>query len=238
MNITPKSPLAKLPIAHIVRTIRQHIQPLTKMLPDQRMVRVVEVMLLGILAGQTPVITRMARQNSKEDGESWTTARRIYRLLANGRPKTRVIYEGLYKIGQQVVEQEQPEYLVVAGYPVRFVGDAGLDDQKVYTDWRLRTRIEHGYRFDQEQGLDVEDMRVQTLERMRRLFAFVLLAAQIVFVIGEHWPPQGSPVAASVGWKTRIIFGSGWPILPLAGNCRCYYHRCDFIPRFFTSLPF
>jgi len=28
--------------------------------------------------------------------------------------------------------------------------------QKIYNDWRLRGRIEHGYRFDQEQGLDVE----------------------------------------------------------------------------------
>ena len=31
--------------------------------------------------------------------------------------------------------------------------------QQVYNDWRLRARIEQGYRFDQEQGLDVEDMR-------------------------------------------------------------------------------
>jgi hypothetical protein len=58
--------------------------------------------------------------------------------------------------------------------------------QQVYNDWRLRTRIEHGYRFDQEQGLDVEDMRVQTVERMKRLFAIVLLSAQIVFVISVH----------------------------------------------------
>jgi len=35
--------------------------------------------------------------------------------------------------------------------------------KQVYEDWRLRSRIEHGYRFDQEQGLDVEDMRVETL---------------------------------------------------------------------------
>jgi hypothetical protein len=58
--------------------------------------------------------------------------------------------------------------------------------QQVYNDWRLRTRIEHGYRFDQEQGLDVEDMRVQTVDRMRRLFAVVLMAAQIVFVVSEQ----------------------------------------------------
>ena len=62
--------------------------------------------------------------------------------------------------------------------------------QQVYNDWRLRTRIEHGYRFDQEQGLDVEDMRVQTVERMKRLLAIVLLSAQIVFAISVHWPPK------------------------------------------------
>ncbi len=62
--------------------------------------------------------------------------------------------------------------------------------QEVYNDWRLRTRIEHGYRFDQEQGLDVEDMRVHSLDLMRRLFAIVLLSAQMVFVIDEQWPPK------------------------------------------------
>ena len=34
------------------------------------------------------------------------------------------------------------------------------DVRSVYDDWRQRGRIEHGYRFDQEQGLDVEEMRV------------------------------------------------------------------------------
>lgn len=57
--------------------------------------------------------------------------------------------------------------------------------RQVYQDWRLRGKIEHGYRFDQEQGLDVEDLRVKTLERMRRLFVLVLLAAQFVCYIGR-----------------------------------------------------
>jgi hypothetical protein len=60
--------------------------------------------------------------------------------------------------------------------------------REVYTDWRQRSYIEHGYRFDQEQGLDVEDLRVSTLERMRRLFVLVLLAAQFVTQIDRHWP--------------------------------------------------
>lgn len=73
--------------------------------------------------------------------------------------------------------------------------------QEVYNDWRLRTRIEHGYRFDQEQGLDIEDMRVHTIERMRRLFAMVLLAAQIVFVISVCWPPKAILWLRQLGGK-------------------------------------
>lgn len=76
--------------------------------------------------------------------------------------------------------------------------------QQLYNDWRLRTRIEHGYRFDQEQGLDVEDMCVQTVDRRRRLFAIVLLAAQIVFVISEHWPPKAILWLRQLGGKLGL----------------------------------
>jgi hypothetical protein len=120
LNITLEIILGKLPIAQIKGTIHKHIQPLTEMLPDKRMGSVIEVIILGILGGQTPVITGMARQNSKEEGESWATAKRIYRLLANKHLKTSDVYEGLYKIGQQVVEQEGSDYLVVAVDPVNF----------------------------------------------------------------------------------------------------------------------
>jgi len=65
--------------------------------------------------------------------------------------------------------------------------DAAETVRQVYSDWRQRSQIEHGYRFDQEEGLDVEDLRVETLERMRRLFLFVLLAAQFVCHIDRHW---------------------------------------------------
>ena len=58
----------------------------------------------------------------------------------------------------------------------------------------VRGRIEHGYRFDQEQGLDVEDLRVHTLERMKRFFSLVLVAAQFVFYLINTWP------SAAVRW--------------------------------------
>lgn len=68
----------------------------------------------------------------------------------------------------------------------------------IYSDWRLRARIEHGYRFDQEDGLDIEDLRVKSLERMRRLFVLVLLAAQFVFYVGRTW------TRASVLWLRQL----------------------------------
>jgi len=414
MNIALGSILAKLPMMEIQITIQSHTESLMGMLPDKRMKKVLENMLLGILGGQTPVITGIARQNGKTEGETWAVAKSMYRLLGNKRLETKVIYQGLYEAGQQVVERENPDYLVVAvdpvnfekpytqalegvsvvhkatppdlagharlahGYPaitativntkvpvtsyanwfsyqtadflsqnkeveqafettcrlyegrkIRFVGDSGLDDQKmfaqvvkleqeftfrvshverivevyndrlhrweteklqgltesvayqatfqvlfkhagqtrldtihfgwfkiripdtqkplwilvaddetlnrqlvlitnipltkvatvqqVYNDWRLRTRIEHGYRFDQEQGLDVEDMRVQTLDRMRRLFAVVLIAAQIVFVISEQWPPKAVLWLRQLGGKLGIPTDRDGPYWLLQG---------------------
>jgi len=89
--------------------------------------------------------------------------------------------------------------------------------QQVYNDWRLRSRIEHGYRFDQEQGLDVEDMRVQTVDRMRRLFAIVLLAAQIVFVISAHWPPKALLWLRQLGGKLGLPTDRDGPYWLLQG---------------------
>jgi hypothetical protein len=414
MTIALENNLAKLPMLEIERTIQSHTEPLMEMLPDRRMKKVLKNMMLGILGGQTPVITGMARQLWKEEGETWAVAKSIYRLLGNERLKTGAIYQGLYQIGQKVVKRENPDYLVVAvdpvnfekpytqalegvsvvhkatppdlagharlvhGYPaitativntkvpvtsyanwfsyqtadflsqnkeveqafettcrlyegrkIRFVGDSGLDDQKmfaqvvkleqeftfrvshlerivevyndrlhrwetetlqgltecvpyqatfqvlfkhagqtrldtihfgwfrvripgtqeplwilvaddetlnrqlvlitnipltnvasmqqVYNDWRLRTRIEHGYRFDQEQGLDLEDIRVQTVERMRRLFAFVLMAAQIVFVISEQWPPKAVLWLRQLGGKLGVPTDRDGPYWLLQG---------------------
>jgi len=68
----------------------------------------------------------------------------------------------------------------------------------LYSDWRLRGRIENGYRFAQEQGRDVEDMHVRTLERMQRLFILLLAAAQLVSHIAARWPFE------AVAWLRRL----------------------------------
>jgi hypothetical protein len=76
--------------------------------------------------------------------------------------------------------------------------------RQVYADWRQRGQIEHTYRFDQEDGLDVEDLRVQTLERMRRVFLLVLLAAQFVATLARTWSPSAVRWLRQLGGKLGL----------------------------------
>ena len=89
--------------------------------------------------------------------------------------------------------------------------------QTVYTDWRYRPQIEHTYRFDQEDGLDVEDMRVRKLERMRRLFLLVLLAAMFVYHLGLAWPEPAIRWLRCLGGKLGLRIDRDGPYLLLAG---------------------
>jgi hypothetical protein len=108
--------------------------------------------------------------------------------------------------------------------------------EQVYTQWRYRPRIEHTYRFDQEQGLDVEDMRVQTVERMRRVFVLVLLAALFVYHIAETWPHQAVLWLRRLGGKLGLNTDADGPYILLAGISAvlvtvatlCYAHHHPF----------
>jgi len=120
MNIALGAILAKFPIEPIQLTVHEHLLPLTCFLPDKRLKHVAERIILGILGGQTPVITEIARQSSKDDGETWSVAKSIYRWLENKRFQSSDLFTSVYEIGQQVVVAEHPEYLVVAVDPVNF----------------------------------------------------------------------------------------------------------------------
>jgi len=89
--------------------------------------------------------------------------------------------------------------------------------RQVYQDWRLRGKIEHGYRFDQEQGLDVEDLRVETLERMRRLFVLVLLAAQFICYIGRTWTQPAVLWLRELGGKLGLKSDRNGPYVLMRG---------------------
>jgi hypothetical protein len=103
--------------------------------------------------------------------------------------------------------------VLLTNVPLLSVNEA----RRVYDDWRLRSRIEHSYRFDQEQGLDVEAMRVQTLERMKRLFFLVLAAAQFVFYLIDTWPQPAVRWLRQLGGKLGLSNDLDGPYLVLRG---------------------
>jgi hypothetical protein len=412
LNIPLTDILAKMPVEELERTLWDFLAPMSEILPEERLRRVVPLAVRGILAQETPVIAAMAQSVSRQETNCWAAAKRIYRFIRNKRFNHHQLYKGIYQIARRTVRQEHPDYLVVAldpvnfekpytkklegvstvhkstppnlegkarlahGYPamtatvvntavpaisyanwfsyrtadflsqnreiqrsirttrwvypdrkLRFVMDSGGDDQKlfaflepdefiipathlerlvevhntrldrwemeplgdlvdcvpwqaayqtafhhagrtrlaklkmgwfpirlpethqllwvlvveddllnrtltlltnipilnetlaqeVYNDWRLRGRIEHGYRFDQEQGLDVEDLRVHTLERMRRIFALVLVAAQFVFYLMKRWPPKAVLWLRKLGGKLGLNSDRDGPYILLRG---------------------
>ncbi len=411
-NIPLNEIIAKMPVEELEQTMSAFLAPVTDMLPEKRLRRVVPEAVRGILAQETPVIAAMAQSTPRQAGSCWAGAKRIYRFVWNTRFTHHRLFKGLYHLARRTVAEENPDYLVVAldpvnfekpytkesegvstvhkstppdlkgearlahGYPaltatvvnttvpaisylnwfsyktadflsenreiqrsirttrwvfpgrkLRFVMDSGGDDQKnfaflepnefiitakhmdrlvevynprldrwetehlqdlvhcvlwqvtyqvafqhagrtrlahlkmgwflirlpethqqlwvlvaednlhpntltlltnipilqvsiaqqVYSDWRLRGRIEHGYRFDQEQGLDVEDLRVHTLERMRRIFALVLAAAQFVFSLMRRWPPKAVLWLRILGGKLALKTDRDGPYILLRG---------------------
>jgi hypothetical protein len=105
------------------------------------------------------------------------------------------------------------DLVLITNVPIESAHDA----ETVYTQWRYRPQVEHTYRFDQEDGLDVEDMRVRTLERMRRVFVLTLLAALFVYHIGHTWPYRAVLWLRRLGGKLGLSADRDGPYVLLAG---------------------
>jgi hypothetical protein len=412
-TILQKGAIDKLPAMELITTLETFVEPVLMHLPEKRLREVAKLVVQGIVGGQSPVVTQIARGVAREDETIWPMAKRMYRFIWNERFTHRELLKGLYGIAQRTVAEHAPSHLAVAldpvnlekpytkklegvstvmkstppgpqgqkrltsGYPamtaavvnlpvpvvtyanwfsyvtedfisenreiyrsirithalfpranLRFVGDAGLDDQKifaqmdlvgaefiirachnrrvevynerldrweeellddltatvplplklrvaftharkvrtveialgwlkirlpetqqvlwalvahdldidrdlvlitnvpidtardaeaVYTEWRYRPQIEHTYRFDQEDGLDIEDVRVQTLERMRRIFVLTLIAALLVYHIAHTWPRHMVLWLRHLGGKLGRPSDRDGPYVLLAG---------------------
>lgn len=401
ISIPQESEVSRLPIAELVKAVQVFVRPLLKLLPDKRLREVGVVMVMGILGGQSPVITQIARGVREGERYVMDMARRLYRFVWNKRLSSETLQAGLYAIGQATVERYGIPELVVAidpvnfekpythelegvstvykscppdlngkarlarGYPALtacvvnlpepvvtyaqwfsytreflsenvelqasasttrqlypnhnlcFVTDSGLDDQKlfahfrsldstfitrvgheerlvevynsrlqrweseavgdliasmppmlkleatfeharaqrtvqlalgwlelrlpndehslwllaihdpdldrnfglltnrpicsalaahsIFVTWRYRPHIEHTYRLDQEAGLDIEDLRVHTLEPMRRVFLMVLVAAAFLYHLDQTWQPEALHWLRSLGGKLGTL---------------------------------
>jgi hypothetical protein len=105
------------------------------------------------------------------------------------------------------------QIILLSNIPLENAADA----EQVYNQWRSRPQIEHTYRFDQEQGLDIEDMRVHTLERMRRIFVLVLLATLFVYTLDQTWSSQARLWLRQLGGKFGRPTDADGPYILLAG---------------------
>jgi hypothetical protein len=415
MHSIPQTALIdKLPGDELHDQLQRFLEPVLTQLPEKRLCDVAQLMVQGILAARSPVLTEAACKVSRTEETNWPTVKRMYRFVWNDRFSHRTLLKGLYGIAQDTIARHMPSQLLVAldpvnfekpytrklegvstvlkstppgehgkkrltpGYPamtatvvnlpepaityaswfsyrtadfvsenieirrairttralfpthsICFLGDAGLDDQKmfawvdevnahfifrscherrievyndrlhrweeellsdlvatvplpleievsftharkqrtvkmglgwlkirlrdthqvlwvvvahrmgsndddlvlitnvpintahdaqtVYMQWRFRPQIEHTYRFDQEDGLDVEDMRVRTLERMRRVFVLTLLAALFVYHIAHVWPRSAVLWLRYLGGKTGLSMDRDGPYVLLAG---------------------
>lgn len=413
-KVTEGDGVGKLPIEELRQALRRFLAPVTDRLGDKRLREVCVLMVQGILAAKSPLVTAMARSLERDGSSVWALARRGYRFLWNEHFTHRTLLKGLSALAQHIVARYQADRLVISvdpvnlekpyteelegvsrvmkstppgpkgekrvtsGYPaitaavvnlptpviayahwfsyraedfvsenreveralrtcralfpgkrLCFVGDAGFDDQKVFTwigalqaefvirvshqerlvevyndrldrwelehlqtfsevvlfadhwevvfahahharmakidvgwfrmrlpnaphtfywvlvahdleldrvlrlitnvpieteeaartvyeDWRRRSQIEHLYRFDQERGLDVEDISVHTIERMRKLFLLVLLAALFVYEIGGTWSDKAVLWLRQLGGKLGLALDADGPYLLLA----------------------
>ena len=412
-TILQNSVIDKLPMKELTDTLDAFMEPVLANLPEKRLREVAKLAVQGVIGGQSPLITQMARGVKRTNETIWPVAKRLYRFMWNKRFNHRDLLKGLYGIAQQTVATQAPARLIVAldpvnfetpytkklegvstvmkstppgpqgqkrltpGYPAMtatvvnlpepvvtyanwfsyvtadfvsenreiyrairttralfphinlcFVADSGLDDQKifaqmdlvdaefiirachnrkvevynerldrweeemldvltatvplplelqvaftharkvrvaeiglgwlkirlpgkqpvlwalvayeadldrslvlitnipihtaqdaqtVYTEWRHRPQSEHTYRFDQEDGLDIEDVRVQTLERMRRVFILILIAALFVYHISHAWPQHMILWLRRLGGKLGLPADRDGPYVLLAG---------------------
>ena len=108
-SIAQHSPIAKLPVSELNRSLHEFAGPVTELLPDVRLSAVAELIVRGIVTSQSPVVTQIARGASHVDDTIWPTCRRAYRFLGNRRFSFRTLRKGLYRVTQAAVHAQRPE---------------------------------------------------------------------------------------------------------------------------------
>jgi hypothetical protein len=87
---------------------------------------------------------------------------------------------------------DEPELVLLTTIPITNAAQAQL----AFEQWRMRPAIEHTYRFEQEQGLDVEDMRVRSSSGHASAFRACLADRLLCRSSGCH--------LASLGWRGKL----------------------------------
>jgi hypothetical protein len=110
----------KLPVVELATTLHEFMGPVLECLSEKRLREVGELAVRGIIGGQSPLVTQMARGVAREGATIWPTAMRLYRFMWNERFSHRDLLKGLYGIAQRAVAESAPTHLVVALDAVNF----------------------------------------------------------------------------------------------------------------------
>jgi len=81
MNIPLTEILAKMPVAELEQSMEAFLFPMARILPEERLRRVVTLAVRGILAQETPVIAAMAQSTPRQEMSCYAGAKRIYRFV-------------------------------------------------------------------------------------------------------------------------------------------------------------
>jgi hypothetical protein len=119
-TILQKGAIDKLPAKELTTTLETFLGPVLVQLPEKRLREVAKLAVQGIIGGQSPLVTQMARGVTQGDETIWPMAKRMYRFKWNGRFTHRELLKGLYGIAQRTVAEQAPSHLVVALDPVNF----------------------------------------------------------------------------------------------------------------------
>jgi len=109
-NIPLTDIFAKMPVEEMERSLNEFPAPVMEYMPEERLRRIVPEAVRGILAQETPVIAAMAQSRPRQERGCWAGAKRIYRLVWNGRFNHHQLFKGVYRIAQRTVAAEDPEY--------------------------------------------------------------------------------------------------------------------------------
>ncbi len=119
-TILQNDTIGKLPMSELTTTLDKFLEPVSRHLPEKRLREVGKLAVQGVLGGQSPLVTQMARGVAREEETIWPMAKRLYRFLWNERFSHRDLLKGLYGIAQCTVAAHAPSHLVVALDPVNF----------------------------------------------------------------------------------------------------------------------
>lgn len=110
--------IANLPVAELESALSAFLEPVLLHLPEKRLQEVGKLAVQGVIGGQSPVVTQMARGVRQGETAIWSMAKRLYRFIWNKRFSHRDLLKGLYGIAQRAVAGEVPSHLVIALDPV------------------------------------------------------------------------------------------------------------------------